>query len=104
LADGTFTLEQVQTFAQHPSILAALRTGAVDHLEAWLVKMTATPAAEFLLNAAQQETVPGFTMKMLGKGRPAFLEAVGRIAREASVTELLAHVTAIKAEEKGEAI
>jgi len=101
---ATFTLEQVKTFAQHPQILAALRTGAVDSLEAWLVKMTATPAAEFLLNAAQHETVPGFTMKMLGKGRPAFLEAVTRIAREASVSELLAHVQAIKGEEKGEAV
>jgi hypothetical protein len=93
---GTFTLEQVETFARHPRILAALRAGAVDHLDAWLVKMTATPAAEFLLNAARHETVPGFTMKMLGKGRPAFLEAIGRIAREASVSELLAHVAAIK--------
>jgi len=101
---ATFTLGQVQTFAAHPAILAALRAGAVDHLEAWLVKMAATPAAEFLLNAAQTELVPGFTPKVLPKGRPAFLEAVGRIAREASVAELLAHVAAIKREEKGDAV
>lgn len=93
---AAFSVADIETLARHPSILAGLRQGAVDHLENWLVAMTATPAAEFLLNAAQTELVPGFTPKVLPKGRPAFLEAVGRIAREASVAELLESVSGIK--------
>ena len=93
---AAFSVADIETLARHPSILAGLRQGAVDHLENWLVAMTATPAAEFLLNAAQTELVPGFTPKVLPKGRPAFLEAVGRIAREASVAELLELVSGIK--------
>jgi hypothetical protein len=93
----TFTIADAETFGKDPRALTALRAGALEHLDAWLVKMGATAQAEYLLSVAQQETVAGFTVKVLPKGRPAFLEAVGRATREASVGELLAVVREIKA-------
>ncbi len=94
IADGTFTVEELGTFSKDPRIIAALRKGALDHVDGWLQGMDVTAQGNALAALAQRDVVPGFAKA--GGGRETFLEYLALPLRKANGTDLLAWIAAVK--------
>ncbi|HQU34346.1 MAG TPA: hypothetical protein PLB88_08525 [Thermoanaerobaculaceae bacterium] len=92
--DGTFTAEEFATFSKDPRIIAALRKGALDHVDGWLQALDVTAQGNALAVLAKRDVVPGFAA--VGGGRESFLEYLALPVKKADGPALLALVAKIK--------
>jgi hypothetical protein len=99
LADRTFTLEEVATFAEHRLVATAIRDAVVTEVSDWLSRKGPVATAEYLAAAAAKLVLPRFTTAVLAAGALGFVEvlrdAVVKTRQPADLFDLVARIKAV---------